>query len=463
MKKKLACVLSAALAVGALAGCAIQNTGKPDDKVDVNQNEGAEIQLVVEGHSDAKEEQLVQTWANKFMEANKNVNIKVNPRGGIVSMDNLVTFEQEGNLPDICWTAGDQHSKWSGSGYFQDLSDETKFPGSAEFFNGMYQSVVDSTHYNNDDTGIWFAPRDYNRLVCFVNKTAFEKCGVEVPTDEWTFTDLETVCRQLLAGNGTYSCKRALELRNWAPVYSTMMKNFGASYVNDEGYCNIGYKIGQPDCPGAKVWKWYEDAIDEETGYAILTNEGATFRGFSPNTRSCNAAIVVDTYANLGKYMDAANKNKYDIDVLAFPSFTDADNGKGYTGAGCSGYAITKGCTDEGKREWAWKFLKYCLSEQGYNDVASLGVVCPSMTAMADKGAWTQLKNYGGETINYRAFVAKNTEDMDLNYQNVLADTDKQAELIGYADTFWKNLGTSTFAGAEEQFRKFYESTIAKA
>ncbi len=473
MKKRWIGMIAAAvmvmLAVFSFTACKVQSTKKQDTEVKPEENENASIQLTVEGHADSIEKDLVQTWANKFMAANKDVNIKVNPRGGISTMSDLVTLEQEGNLPDISWTAGDQHSKWSGSGYFQDLSNEENFPGSKAFFDGMYESVVANTHYNAMDTGIWFVPRDYNRLVVFINKTAFEKCGVAVPSADWTFDDLLETSRKLMAGNGSYECKFGLELRNWAPVYTTMMKNFGATYVDEEGYCALDKGIGTKDCPALNVWTWYDDAlnndIDIDAGgkkFATMTNEGSTFKSFNPKTKVCNSPMVVNTYAHLGKYIAAANSTGWVLDVLPFPAFTSADNQKGYVGAGCSGYAITKACTDATKREWAWKFLQYCMSEQGYDDVASLGVVCPVLKSMADKGEWTNFADKAGNKINYKAFVATNTEDIDLNYQNVLSSTDKQADLIGYADTFWKNLGQNSFAGSAEQFRKHYESTIAK-
>lgn len=174
-----------------------------------------------------------------------------------------------------------------------------------------------------------------------------------------------TACDRLLEAG----CSKAIEWRNWAPVHSTMMKNFGAQYIDENGYFAF-------DTPEAEAcYNWYKGFISK---YAI-TGEGSIFGSYSINTANApRAAMVVDTYANLSYYTGRAEKNDWICDAASFPNYVQLDeNGKkigdGYVGAGCSGYAITTSCTDEQKLKWAWEFLRYCLSEEGYDEVASLG------------------------------------------------------------------------------------------
>ena len=284
MKKIVTLVMIMLLAVTfvfSAAACSIDTgTGGPD-KPDVKpeENPDAEVHLTVGTLGKSAEQSVMQEWINAFQKKNPEVSIKITKN--MSGMAEIINWTSAGELPDIVWTAGDQHSPYSGTGYFQDLSDESKFPGNEEFFSDFYDALIDSTHYSSSDEGIWFVPRDYNRLVIYINETAFEQAGIAVPSNDWTWEDFLKTCDDLMKAG----VKKAIEWKKWRPVYATMLANYGGEYLDAEGNFAL-------DSDEAKAcYEFYEEFYDTRTGYAI-SGEGASFKAYSGELSSAVPMIV---------------------------------------------------------------------------------------------------------------------------------------------------------------------------
>ena len=261
MKKKVMCIFAAvllALSVFAIAGCKVSNTQKPDSEVKPDENKEASVFLNVGVLQKSSEKNLMQTWINAFQKKYPEVSITISKTYS--SMSDLITYKTSNALPDICWTAGDQHAEYSdplNMGYFRNLADESKFDGSAKFFGGFYDELIDTTHLHGGDDGIWFVPRDYNRLVIYYNKTVFDQMGLALPTDTWTWNDFTSICNKLVAGANGVKCKKAIEWRNWAPVHYTMARNFGADYIDDTGRFTFDTDEGKA------CFDWYKNWVKD--------------------------------------------------------------------------------------------------------------------------------------------------------------------------------------------------------
>lgn len=435
----IAILLMFVMALG-FAGCTVETTGggSGGSKEQLEENKNAEVEVTVSTLNDANEQDLMKRWMSKFNKANPTVNFKLGvPLGG---MSDVVELRNSNRLSDICWTAGDQHSYYSGQGYFRDLSVESKFAGASDFFGGFYESMIQTTHYDDSDDGIYFVPRDYNRLVVVYNKTAFETQNIDLPTDNWTWEKfLSTV-----DGFVDKGWKRPLEFKNWEPIYTTLLTNYGGKYFNEGDTVTSALNSTVAETCYNDMSALRQKCCDDQ-GNNFMMGEGGTNKSA--------AVMIIDTAPMLSEYIDAADRNDWELAIAPFPAFTSAANGKGYTGAGCSGYGITSACTDAKKLEWAWKFLKYCMSEQGYNDVADLGSIVPALTSMADKGDW--LTELG---LDMSAFVADNTEDVFLNYYNPVSylkhDSIKELSLLIWNKTKNGDSATSWNLAIEEYDKK---------
>ena len=431
-------VMLSAVGVGMLAGCEISNKPKEDDTVDADINKEASVFLNVGVLQKTPEKNLMQTWINAFQKKYPEVSLTITKQYS--SMGDLVGFQSAGALPDICWTAGDQHAPYSdpqrvGGAYFRDLSG---LEGCSEFLEGFYDEIIPTTHLSANDSGVYFVPRDYNRLVIYYNKTIFDKMGIPTPSDSWTWNEFLETCTKLQTKTNDIQCKKAIEWRNWAPVHYTMVRNFGADYVNSQGNFVFNSDAGEA------CYSWYEDWMDN----TAVIGEGGSFGSYSPSGNAAStpaAAMMVDTYAKLSDYATRAELNNWELQVAAFPNYVQDDGSDGYVGVGCSGYGITTACTDQTKIDWAWKFLKWCMSMEGYNTVADLGVVCPALKVMRDAGEWLNF-DVGGTVINYNAFVAENGFDLDVNFQSKLTNTKNQTALVDSVQKFWNDAGTASWS-----------------
>ena len=450
--------MSATLIISSTA-CNIE--GLPDDGDDPNivipppaQNENADVQITVGTLGKKDETTLMNRWINAFNKAHADDSVNVKLTDQMQGMPDTTLWDAAGKMPDIIWTAGDQHSYYSGYyKYFQNLNDEEKFPGCTEFFADFYESMIETTHYSSEDDGIWFVPRDYNRLVIYINKTAFEQAGVAIPKNDWTWNDFISVCNQLMDKHA----KKAIEWKKWRPVYSTMVQNFGAKYLNDNG--TLAAESAQMEACADFYQKLYESkrsASDPAVGIA-MPGEGENFMSYSIDTGIYNSIpMVVDVRPQLPSYMQTASNGGWELDVVAFPNYVQPDGSAGYVGAGCSGYGITKACVntvdEEGnviaKLDWAWKFLQFCMSKEGYEVVSDLGNIVPALKTLRNSGSWRDYTySYGGPTVNAEAFVYEGTKDIFLNYQNALPVT-KHDNFILRIDDFWKNVSSSGYAEA---------------
>lgn len=454
MKKRvfrlIAAIVIAMVAMFSVTGCNISNTQKKDDEVKIDDNKEASVFLNVGVLQKSTEKNLMATWINAFQKIHPEVSITISKQYS--SMPELISFKTSNTLPDICWTAGDQHASYSDPmnlGYFRDLSDETKFPGSAQFFGGFYDELVETTHLNTQDTGKWFVPRDYNRLVIYYNKTIFKAMGISTPTDTWTWNEFTETCTKLMTKTNGVQCKKAIEWRNWAPVHYTMIRNFGAEYIDDNGRFVFNNDAGKA------CFDWYKSWVNN----TAVIGEGGTFGSYGAKSAATPAAaMMVDTYARLADYAARAELNNWELDAVAFPNYVQEDGSAGYTGAGCSGYAITTTCTDATKLHWAWEFLKWCMSLDGYNAVADLGVVCPALKSMRTMGEWLNF-DVGDTVVNYNAYIANNTHDVDVNFQGRLRNTTDQGILVGCALEFWNDAATGDWASLSSNFKSSYESS----
>ena len=451
MKKLLTIALTALLSLCMLAGMAACNIDTGDEQsgntgVSSEENPDATVELTVGTLATEYEQSLMQEWINQFQREHSEVSIKITRT--FQGMAEIIDMKNMGVLPDIVWTAGDQHSNFSGSDHFYDLSDETRFPGSAEFFADFYPALIETTHYSADDDGIWFVPRDYNRIVVYLNATVFEQLGIDVPDADWTWEDFEAVCEQLMPANETAKVRRALEWKSWPPLWTTMLYNFGGAYFNDDGTPVL-------DSPETQACF---DYLGEFLSTYTLTGTGNSFKSFSVDNLGASVPMIFDVRPQLSEYMQAAYNQGFELQVLPFPNFVQEDGSAGYTGAGCSGYAITTACTDSEELEWAWKFLQYCMSEAGYEDVGYLGNIVPALMSLADTGSWTTY-SYGGMSVDYTAFTADNTEDLFLNYYNVV-DWQYHDSIRQEVAMFWDRVQTYTYTNAIEAFNTNIEDIL---
>ena len=394
------------------------------------------------------EQEIFRKYKNGFQEKYPNVIVQLEaiPGDYATGMNNYV---QNSSFPDVVFAPGDQHAAYSSNGYFVDLRtyDEADVTFS---FDDIYPELIETTHYDSTDEGIWFMPRDYNKVVTFVNKTMLALVpgengqmyagygSFEALKEAWDLETFYEVCaavtkkveenaadpssvpqEEKLAGliRGTV----AVDARyNWYPAYEPILRHYGGSMISLD-------KAGDGETPDYNAMlsvdsdetmqayrSFYENLA--KPGYVKQTLASSGAAAF-PNSQ---AAMWFTTRPSWGE-VNSANAT-FEVDFLPFPF--------DYVGVGCTGYAITTLAetrvseyaeTKEGTNEkmtnadYGWLFLKYIASEDGQNAIGETGMGVPSLMSMRDKGTWLE---YGSADINHEAFV------LDVEGQQTMAVND---------------------------------------
>jgi multiple sugar transport system substrate-binding protein len=105
-----------------------------------------------------------------------------------------------------------------------------------------YPAVV-SDSYTYDGT-LYGVPKDYTTVVMFYNKAIFERAGVDLPTDEWTwddFADAAADISEALAGEGVYGA--VMPYSGQSAYYNTIFQA-GGHVISEDG-TSSGY--GEPE------------------------------------------------------------------------------------------------------------------------------------------------------------------------------------------------------------------------
>ena len=105
-----------------------------------------------------------------------------------------------------------------------------------------YPAVV-SDSYTYDGT-LYGVPKDYTTVVMFYNKAIFERAGVDLPTDEWTWDDFSDAAADIsaaLSGEGVYGA--VMPYSGQSAYYNTIFQA-GGHVISEDG-TSSGY--GEPE------------------------------------------------------------------------------------------------------------------------------------------------------------------------------------------------------------------------
>lgn len=395
--KKILCLT---LAIAVSAGCALlAGCGRKDDP----------NTITIGVANNTSEINIINTFRQAYMKANPGKNIEIVRITG--SFDNaLVKLNNSKDLPDIVQVYDFSAEYWTDAGIFYPISDLMARDGLKEA--DYFDSVVSLAKSGTDGKMYW-APRDYNKVVVCYNKAIFDAAGLAYPTDEWTWTEFEQTCRNLAAKSDEIMAVTGQQIfypvdmnLNWASVYYPAIRSYGSDLFDKTAGTAI------PDQAGVKT------ALDRllslaDEGLAVSPSE----TGSSFPAKQC--AMYFTVRPNIVSFANSLTDadGKATIDFASVPAFDGQGVETSYIGMGCTGYAITSQCSEE-KREDAWNFLKFIMTEAGQNAFCASGAGVPILKEMAEDENATFRKYL--PDANHDAFIQYSARDLPMNYMSGL-------------------------------------------
>lgn len=392
--KKIICtflMLAVFVGGGVLAGCA--------------KTESADV-LTVGVANNSNEVAILNTYRTAYKKANPGKDIKLVRITG--NFDQQVnTLMGANNLPDVLQVYDFSAEYWTSKNAYVPISEYMKKDGIKE--DDYFDSVIDIAKSGKDgDENMYWAPRDYNKIVVCYNKAIFDAADVAYPQDNWTWTQFLDICKALKAKTSNITAVTGQQIfypvdmtPNWEAVYYPAIRSFGGDLFDRENATAIKDEV--------KVRQALDELLKPVTeGVAFSPAEG----GAAPfSSKQC--AMVFMTRPSVSSYANALKdaSGKATIDFASLPAFEDVE--KSYIGMGCTGYAITNQCS-ENKCDFAWDFLKFVMTEAGQNAICAAGNGVPTLKAMAeDKNA--AFRQYLPEA-NHDAFIKFTERDLEMNY-----------------------------------------------
>ena len=412
------------------------------------QQESGKYNITVACQQEEGEIEVLEKLAEEYEKVHTDVNIIIKDFGGGNLDDYMTNNGRVKTLADIVWVPDDLFAPWAEKGgFFLDLrefyesSEETAYSNyyesmlHAASYTGEYKPLSEST---DEKYGLYYAPRDYNKIGIAYNTQLFQQFGIEVPTDfsheAWnmeTFIDfLQDVAEKIQAKGEAYALTyRAISFfLQWEPVYTTVFKEMGGdSLIKEDGTLNLDSENNKK-----LMRRLYDELFSNEM---IIGTEMDFKKGYTLMA-TCVRPVAYTAYM----------QRKGTVDFLPFPAKA--------IGAGCSGYAITKekanatqtvNGVSKTNKELCWDFIKYIITEEGQQVAGSFGTSVPILKSLEENGEWTKAM---GEDKNHAAWLAG--EELRLTTYNRYA-TDIRTALRANVGAIFSDL-QSKASGVESKF-----------
>ena len=415
MRKLLALTLVLAISFTLLsaAGC-----GKKQEE------DGEAIKITVGISGNATENRLMKKWKEQFELDNPEIKIAFKTIADNYTQSLLGFESSPKSMPDIIWTTGEQHVAWSEKGVFINLKSRIENDPDINLAD-FYESMIETTHKSSGDDGIYFVPRDYNKCVIIINKVVFRHAGfsdaeIEGLKDGWNYAEFIRVCERLRAamdaaneGDDCYNYgvrpdSVPLDARmDFDASYMSFLKHFGGQFVE-------GGKVNFISESNLNAYGEIYNLIQKRYIASQSDKDTASFL-------YKRAAMKIEVRPNVP---GLPSNEFYDIDFLPLPL--------DYVGVGCSGYAISKVARERvstssfnkgglSNEEYAYKFIKYIVSEEGQKLGAETGSIVPVLKSLSSDPSWT---GYKSSSLNHAAFISNVERDFDLNVYRDFKPTD---------------------------------------
>ncbi len=378
------------------------------------------VRIVVQ--DDPTERELMMEWKRGFEQQNDKINIYVESFSGAYQNEMLRLIAAK-DMPDITWVGGNVHANFTSNGHYVDLRPYLERDGiSVDSFNKI---SIDSTHYNNEDEGIWFIPRDYNEIVTFVNEDMLRAAQIAIPSPEEFTEDLfYEICGQLREAMdndvdrsaGLYSANYPLQLgAAWDPIAKAILASYGGYDYGPQG------ELGLEEREAKLAYRRIGEYVMRD--YALIPSGSET--DYFP-AKKCAFTFGIRPY--LPNFVQLG----FSVNVLPFPFEK--------TTAGCSGYGI---CSVSKVKDEAWEFIKYIISEEGQNIFGESGMGIPSIESQWETTNWKQYYRTEEEGFNHSVFTTEGDEEgrvLDVNSINVY-DPSKHLTILQNTCAIFGTLG----------------------
>lgn len=322
----------------------------------------APVSIRISGWSAGPEiEALMREQLDAFEALHPDIKVRYEP----IPVDYLTKIQvmlAAKNAPDVFFVDAVYAPQFMATGALLPLDD---LMGKTGTDPDMYApALLDAFRYDGHIYGI---PKDFNTMVLYYNKAIFDEAGVEYPTRDWTWEDLENAATQLTKTEGrAVDNVYGLVLGKWPPRWLSLVYQNGGKVINEDG----SLAITEPAF--VEAFKFYTDL--HKKGIAVMPSDVGTTRERDAFGQGRVAMAMEGGWA-----IPTLFSNYPDLDWSA------VELPMGPEGRGNISFTVSYSIPKTTKHpEAAWQLIQYLSGHENQIRILESGHVLPSITELFD-------------------------------------------------------------------------------
>lgn len=208
------------------------------------------VQLTILHWGDAAEDNILTTLLNQYMKEHPKVKItRINAGGSFDSK--IKTMMSAGTPPDMFYLPTNIFPELAELKLVQPVDDyiaADREAGIKSNIDDYYKILLDAFSYDlaTHRVGggqLYGLPKDFTTAVFYVNVDLFNKAGVPVPYDGWTWDEFEDAMRKITALNSKPGFEGRAIYGGYFPLWPDTLRNlvwsFGGEFFGPEGFRDV--------------------------------------------------------------------------------------------------------------------------------------------------------------------------------------------------------------------------------
>jgi multiple sugar transport system permease protein len=301
------------------------------------------------------------------------------------------TMFAAGTPPDLFYLDHHNTASYAQLNLLENLDPLIKdLPDGKHWLDGYYPNLVNAFRFDGKQNGVgplYGVPKDFTTMLMYVNVDLFQRAGLRVPFDGWTWDEFEADCKKITAlsrADDPAGPIYGAVLNTWLEVLGNIIWSFGGDYFNGSNYHDV--RFADPDTLAALEMIHRVRFVDHSVFNAVgpqKNDQGAQM--FFSGRIGCIGPLgrwTTARYRGTGPGDPGITAFNWDVVPLPHEKVTVSD---------ISVVAWSMSAQTKHPKE-AFELLRFLCGPQGQARMARLGLAVPSLKNVSEGPAFLEGK-----------------------------------------------------------------------
>ena len=293
----------------------------------------------------------------------------------VVDWDNYWTLLEAGasggQMPDVFWMHSNTAQMYMENDLLLNLDDYIAADDSIDLAN-YYDGIVQLYSSNGSQYAL---PKDHDTIALLYNKAIFDKYGVDTPTDDWTWEDVQKAAAAITeagADDGVYGY--AINTSNNQDGWYNIIYDYGGQVITDD---HKGTTIGSDEAKaGMEMMRQILEVAAPQTVVAETGTDSLFLSGLT--------AMITQGSWMINSFYKGENSADYYWAMLPYADVNGngaCDEGERYSAYNGLGWAASYNTADP---QAAYDLISWFCNEENQKKQAELGVTMAGMPGVSE-------------------------------------------------------------------------------